>query len=176
MALLGLGALLLSGTLTWADCLGQKAAWDMFVWYGGLLRMGELLNGTGVTKAFAQAVGSLLAGIPWLLVLIAILLIYFYSHYFFASITTHMLAMFPPFVVLLVALGTPPLLAVCSLLCLANLTAGLTHYGTTSAPILFSVGYVSLRDWWRVGFWVSLANLGVWLTVGFAWWKVLRFW
>jgi DASS family divalent anion:Na+ symporter len=176
VALLGLCALLLSGALKWADCLGEKSAWDMFVWYGGLLRMGELLNATGVTKAFAEGVGGLLAGIPWLPVLIAILFIYFYCHYLFASITTHLLAMFPPFVVLVVGLGAPPLLAVFSLLCLANLTAGLTHYGTTSAPILFSTGYVPLRDWWRAGFVVSLANLAVWLTVGFAWWKVLGFW
>ena len=104
------------------------------------------------------------------------LLVYFYSHYFFASITAHLLAMFPPFVILLVSVGVPPKLAVYSLLCLANLTAGLTHYGTTSAPILFGLGYVSLRDWWRTGFIVSLANLAIWLTVGLAWWKALGFW
>ena len=76
--------------------------------------------------------------------------------------------MFPPFVVLLVGLGVPPQLAVYSLLCLANLPAGLTHYGTTTGPILFGVGYVSFADWWRVGFIVSLANMAIWLTIGFA--------
>ena len=35
--------------------------------------------------------------------LLLTLLIYFYAHYFFASITAHMLAMFPPFVLLLTA-------------------------------------------------------------------------
>jgi divalent anion:Na+ symporter, DASS family len=35
---------------------------------------------------------------------------------------------------------------------------------------------VSFADWWRVGFVVSLANVAIWLTVGFAWWKVLGFW
>ena len=35
-----------------------------------------------------------------------------------------MLAMFPPFVAVLIGIGVPPLLAVYSLLCLANLTAG----------------------------------------------------
>ena len=57
---------------------------------------------------------------------------------------------------------------------MANLTAGLTQYGT--APIVFAEGYVSQRDWWRVGFVVSVVNLTIWLTVGFAWWKVLGFW
>jgi DASS family divalent anion:Na+ symporter len=102
--------------------------------------------------------------------------IYFYAHYFFASITAHLLAMFPPFVALLVKIGVPAPLAVYSLLCLANLPAGLTHYGTTSAPIVFSVGYVPLREWWRVGFLVSLVNLAIWLPVGLAWWKALGYW
>lgn len=176
VALLGLGVLLVSGTMSWHTVTSERAAWDVFVWYGGLLRMGELLNDTGVTTVFAESVGGLFAGIPWQLVLLGILVVYFYTHYAFASITAHMLALFPPFVVLLVGLGVPPQLAVYSLLCLANLPAGLTHYGTTPAPILFGMGYVSLGDWWRVGFAVSLANMAVWLTIGFAWWKWLGLW
>jgi DASS family divalent anion:Na+ symporter len=176
VAFLGLGVLLVSGTLTWEQCIAERPAWEVFVWYGGLLRMGELLNATGTTRVFAESVGTLFVGIPWPAALLAILVIYFYAHYFFASITTHVLAMFPPFVVLLVGIGVPPQLAVFSLLCLANLAAGLTHYGTTTAPILFSLGYVSLRDWWRVGFLVSLVNLAIWLPVGFGWWKLLGFW
>ena len=46
----------------------------------------------------------------------------------------------------------PPLLAVYSLMCLANLTAGLTHYGTTTGPILYSQNYVTFGEWWRAGF------------------------
>ncbi len=107
----------------------------------------------------AENVAGLFAGIPWIVVLVAILFIFFYSHYFFASITAHMLAMFPPFVAVLIGIGVPPLLAVYSLLCLANLTAGLTHYGTTTGPILFGTGYVTRAEWWRVGFFVSVANI-----------------
>ena len=176
VALLGLGVLLTTGVLSWEQCLAERTAWDVFVWYGGLLRMGELLNSTGVTKVFAESMGSLFVGIPWIAVLLAILVIYFYAHYLFASISAHLLAMFPPFVVLLVGVSVPPELAVFALLCLANLAAGLTHYGTTSAPILFGLGYVSLRDWWRVGALVSVVNLAIWLTVGFGWWKLLGFW
>ena len=41
-------------------------------------------------------------------VLLATLIVYFYAHYALASITAHMLAMFPPFVTMLIGLGTPP--------------------------------------------------------------------
>ena len=176
VSMLGLATLLLTGTLTWEQVTGERAAWDVFIWYGGLLKMGELLNNTGVTRVFAESVGGIFVGLPWFTVLLLTLLIYFYAHYFFASITAHVLAMFPPFVLLLTAVGVPPLLAVYSLMCLANLTAGLTHYGTTTGPILYSANYVTFGEWWRAGFAVSIVNLVVWLTVGFAWWKFLGYW
>jgi divalent anion:Na+ symporter, DASS family len=176
VAMVGIGALLASGTLTWQSASSERSAWDVFVWYGGMLRMGELLNNTGSTRVLAENVAALFVGIPWAVVLVGILIIYFYAHYFFASITAHMLAMFPPFVAVLIGIGVPPPLAVYSLLCTANLTAGLTHYGTTTGPILFGVGYVTRSEWWKVGFVTSVANIVIWLTVGVAWWKWLGFW
>ena len=176
VALGGITVLFVTGTMTWQTAAAERSAWDVFVWYGGMLQMGELLNATGSTRVFAENVAGLFSGIPWVVVLVAILIIFFYTHYFFASITAHMLAMFPPFVAVLIGIGVPPQLAVYSLLCLANLTAGLTHYGTTTGPILFGTGYVTRGEWWRVGFFVSLANMAIWLTAGFAWWKYLGFW
>lgn len=176
VALVGLGVLLVTGTMTWQTAASERSAWDVFVWYGGMLQMGELLNATGSTRVLAEHVAAMFVGIPWLVVLLAILVIFFYSHYFFASITAHMLAMFPPFVAVLIGIGVPAKLAVYSLMCLANLTAGLTHYGTTTGPILFGTGYVTRVEWWRVGFYVSVANMVIWLTAGFAWWKFLGFW
>jgi DASS family divalent anion:Na+ symporter len=176
IAFAGLGVLLITGSFDWKTALSERGAWDMFVWYGGLFALGEILNETGSTKAFAQWVGLRFGGFPWLAALLLTLVVFFYVHYAFASITAHLLAMFPPFLAMLVGLGTPPGLAVYSLACLANLTAGLTHYGTTSGPIVFAENYVSFRDWWRVGLIVSWINLAIWLTIGFAWWKLLRLW
>jgi DASS family divalent anion:Na+ symporter len=63
-----------------------------------------------------------------------------------------------------------------SFACFVNLSACLTHFGTTPAPMFFAQGYVSMRDWWRTGFLMSLVHLSVWGTIGFAWWKVLGLW
>jgi divalent anion:Na+ symporter, DASS family len=176
VAFAGLAVLLVCDVLRWDGALAERNAWDVFVWYGGLLTMGEALNKTGSTTAFATSVGAWFGHWPWMGVLLATLVVYFYAHYAFASITAHMLAMFPPFVTMLIGLGTPPALAVYALACTANLTAGLTHYGTTTAPIVFAEGYVTQRDWWRVGFVASLVNFAVWTVIGFAWWKVLGYW
>ena len=67
---------------------------------------------------------------------------YFYSHYFFASITAHVSAMYALFLAVALALGTPPLLAARVLAFFSNLMASLTHYGTAPAPILFGGGHV----------------------------------
>jgi DASS family divalent anion:Na+ symporter len=60
--------------------------------------------------------------------------------------------------------------------CFANLSAGLTSYGTTPAPMFFSQEYVSLRKWWQVGLVVSFVNIVIWSVVGFSWWKFLKLW
>jgi DASS family divalent anion:Na+ symporter len=176
VAFIAISLFLLTRLLSWERAVSESAAWDILIWYGGLFTMGEVLNETGVTTAFAEAVRQATAGISWFWVLPVTLCLYFYAHYGFASITTHLLAMFPPFLAMLIVAGAPPGLAVYSLACLANLTAGLTHYGTTTAPIVFAQGYLEVGEWWRVGFVASLANLAIWTTVGFVWWKLVGFW
>ena len=34
----------------WDAALGERAAWDVFVWYGGLITMGEVLNSDGQSR------------------------------------------------------------------------------------------------------------------------------
>lgn len=176
VALLGISVLLITGVLDWEDLISEKAAWGVFIWYGGLLRMAEALGQTGITKRFAEASASLTTGWKWWLALAVLLLIYFYAHYVFASITAHVTAMFVPFLIVILAAGTPTYLAVLSLAYFSNLAAALTHYGTTPAPIYFGAGYTTQRTWWTLGLITSLITITVWTVVGFTWWKVLKLW
>ena len=176
VAFLGMTVLFVTQALSWQSALDERSAWDVFVWYGGLLMMGGVLNETGVTTIFAEWFGSFFSGTSWVVVFLATLVIYFYAHYFFASTTAHALAMYPPFLVLLISLGAPPAVVVYSLVFINNLMAGLTHYGTTTSPVIFIEGYVTFKDWWRVGFYASVLNLAIWLPVGMLWWKVLGHW
>jgi divalent anion:Na+ symporter, DASS family len=173
VALMGVSALLATGVLSWREAAEEHGAWDVFIWYGGLLMMATALNDFGITTEFAHRVSGMFPGWNWFWVLLLIGIIYFYAHYSFASITSHMVALFPPFFGVLLALGAPPALAAFVLLFFANLSAGLTHYGTTPAAIIFGTGYVSHGMWWRVGFIVSVVNIFIWLTVGMAWWKMI---
>jgi DASS family divalent anion:Na+ symporter len=176
VAMLGISVLLITGVLDWEDLISEKAAWAVFIWYGGLIRMAEALGQTGLTKRFAEAAAGLTTGWKWWLALAVLLLIYFYAHYVFASITAHATAMFVPFLIVILAAGAPAYLAVLSLAYFSNLGASLTHYGTTPAPIYFGAGYTSQRVWWTLGLITSVVTILIWSIVGFTWWKILALW
>lgn len=176
VALLGICVLLVSGVINWNDILEEHGAWAVFIWYGGLVRMAEALGQTGITKKFAESAASLTVGWKWPLALAVLLLIYFYAHYGFASITAHATAMYTPFLIVILAAGAPPALAVLSLAYFSNLSASLTHFGTTPAPIYFGAGYVSQRTWWLVGLIASFVTIAMFSLLGFTWWKLLKFW
>ena len=57
-AMLGSVALLITGILTWEDVKSERAGWDIFVWYGGLLMLAKSLNETKVPMEFANAITS----------------------------------------------------------------------------------------------------------------------
>lgn len=176
VALLGICALLLFAVIDWEDVKAERGAWDVFIWYGGLVQLAGALAETGLTGRFAQSVAGLAHGWPWWGALLVLLLVYYFSHYAFASITAHATAMYIPFLAVMLAARVPPWIAVLSLAYGSNLMAGLTHYGTTPGPIYFGAGYVSQATWWRTGLVASVASLAIWMTIGAAWWKVLGLW
>jgi DASS family divalent anion:Na+ symporter len=176
VALLGICVLLLFGVLNWHDVISERGAWDVFIWYGGLVRMAEALGETGITKRFAETAASFTVGWKWWAALAVLLLVYFYAHYGFASITAHATAMYTPFLVVILASGAPPYLAVLSLAYFSNLDASLTHFGTTPAPIYFGAGYVKQRVWWKLGLITSFMTIAIWVILGFTWWKLLKLW
>jgi DASS family divalent anion:Na+ symporter len=176
VALLGVCVLMLTGVLDFDDITGERAAWSVFLWYGGLVRMAEALGEAGITRRFAETSAHDTVGWAWGAALVALLLVYFYAHYGFASITAHATAMFTPFLVVILGAGAPAALAVLALAYASNLTAALTHYGTTTSPIYFGAGYLSQRRWWTLGFIVSAITLAIFGTIGPLWWRALGWW
>ena len=176
IALLGISGLLVSGVLAWRDLIDETHAWEVFIWYGGLVMMATALGETTIPKLFASSVASVTTGWSWPIALLILALVFFYAHYAFASITAHVTAMFIPFLAVTVAVGAPAGLTVLILTYFANLSAGLTHYGTTPAPIYFGLGYVTQKRWWTVGLIASILNILIWSIVGLGWWKVLGWW
>ena len=176
VAFAGLAAILLTRVLSWDDLLAERRAWDALIWFAPLLMMSDALNESGVIKILSGKLFSVMTGWPWMLVLLALAVSYYYLHYTFASLTAQTTALYSGFLAAALAAGVPPLLAALPLAYLSSLNAAITHYGTGSAPIFFSAGYLRQAEWWRIGFLVSLADLAIWLGVGVVWWKLIGFW
>jgi DASS family divalent anion:Na+ symporter len=175
-ALAGLVVLLVSRVLTLDDLLEEKGAWNVFLWLSTLIMMGSYLSTLGLVGWFSDGVAGLFDGTAWLPAFIAVSLIYFYSHYFFAGNTAHISSMYAAFLGVALAVGTPPLLAALVLCFFSNLFSSMTHYSTGPAPVWFETGYVTLADWWRLGFLISVVNVLIWLGIGGAWWKLIGLW
>jgi divalent anion:Na+ symporter, DASS family len=176
VAYLGLTLLLLTRVLDWQDLLDEKGAWDALIWFGGLVMLASQLDKAGFPRAFAETAAGLVGGWPWWFALAALMIVYLYSHYAFASLVAHVTAMFPAFFAVAIGLGAPPLLAALAFGFFSSLNAATTHYGTGPAPIVFGAGYLTQAQWWRVGFLVSLVHLAIWLPIGFLWWKIIGLW
>ncbi|HLJ17915.1 MAG TPA: DASS family sodium-coupled anion symporter [Bryobacteraceae bacterium] len=176
VALAGISAILICRVLAWDDLLSERKAWDALIWFGPLLMMADMLNESGVIKVASAAVFVHLNGWPWMLAMATLVVSYLYLHYGFASMTAQITALYPGFLASAVAIGAPPLLAAFLLAFFSNLNAGITHYGTGSAPVYFGAGYVPQSTWWRLGFLISLLNIVFWLGIGSLWWKLLGLW
>ena len=172
---MGLGAMLLAGVMRWRDVTETAGAWDAMLWFGGLIGMAESLGRLGMTAWFARLVAGHVHG-HWAWILAVLGLVYFYSHYGFASMTAHVTAMYGPFLAVAVAAGAPAMLSALVLGFLSNLNASITHYSTGPAPIYFGAGYVPQGVWWKLGFAVSVLNLVIWGVVALPYWKMIGLW
>ena len=177
-AIVGLASLLITGVLDWKkECLGQGGAWDTLTWFGALIAMADYLNKFGLIKWFSGIVTNVVGGLglPWEATLFVLSMIYFYSHYAFASGAAHIGAMYTAFLSVSVALGSPPLIAALILGYFSNLMGCFTNYGIGSAPPIFGTGYVPQSKWFQYGFIISVVNIVIWLGVGAPWWKLLGY-
>ena len=176
-AFIGLSVLLLTGVLNWDDVLKQKSAWDTIIWFSALIMMATFLSKLGLIDWFAKNIqtGITHLGVSWVGACAILTLVYLYTHYFFASTTAHITAMFAAFYGVGIAMGAPPMLFALILAASSSLMMSLTHYGTGTAPVIFGSGFTTLGEWWKTGFAMSVVNLAIWLGVGLVWWKILGY-
>eukprot|EP00927_Polykrikos_kofoidii_P040881 TRINITY_DN34868_c0_g1_i1.p1 TRINITY_DN34868_c0_g1~~TRINITY_DN34868_c0_g1_i1.p1 ORF type:complete len:625 (-),score=88.58 TRINITY_DN34868_c0_g1_i1:216-2090(-) len=174
-AVLGLCLLLITGVISWEDCAGERAAWSTMTWFAILVSISSLLGKRGVVDWVAGGVSSMIlcAGLSTVSAFALLLLLYIFSHFAFASQVAHVSALYVPFVATMVRTGTPPMAAIMSLAVASNVFGSLTPYASAQAPVYIAGGYVSQRDWYRLGFIFIIFNLAVWTIVGSVWWKLI---
>jgi L-tartrate/succinate antiporter len=90
-ALVGLLVVVLAlifGILNWRDVLEYKQAWNVLVWFATLVTLAGGLKTVGVVKYISQSVPPLVSGLNPVITVVALVIIFYFIHYMFASITT----------------------------------------------------------------------------------------
>lgn len=174
--IVGLVVLLVTGVLTWEDVISERSAWDTMVWFAVLFMMASALNQYGLITYASDKIAGSLGGFDWPVAFIILTLVYFFSHYLFASATAHISAMYVAFLAAAITLGAPPLMAALVLGYISNLFTSITQYSGGASPALFGTGFNTVGQWWRVSFIAALASIAVWMIVGGSWMKLIGFW
>ena len=175
-ALTAISVLLLLGVLQAGDISGESGAWETLLWFGGYISLAGTLSDTGLMQGLVAASKGSVGGWNPTLSLFVLVVVYLYLHYAFASMTAQIIALYPAFLTLALAAGCEPLLSALVLCFFSSLYGCLTHYGDGAAPIFFGSGYIEMKDWWKVGFALSLAHLAIWFGIGLVWWKLIGLW
>eukprot|EP00850_Spirogloea_muscicola_P014343 SM000102S09201 [mRNA] locus=s102:204448:207920:+ [translate_table: standard] len=174
-AMLGLSTLLLTGVLTWDDCLSEKSAWDTLAWFAVLVGMSGQLNAMGLVRWMSDKVAAALssAHLAWPASFAVLQAAYFGVHYLFASQTGHVGALYSAFLAMNLAAGVPPVMAALALAYSTNLFGAISHYSSGQAAVYYGAGYVELPDIFRIGAIVAAWNYTVWAVTAALWWKVI---
>ncbi|WP_329955788.1 anion permease [Cupriavidus necator] len=151
-ALMVIALMLVTGVVTWDDMLANKQAWNTLAWFATLIALADGLSRTGFVKWFADTMASHMSGFPPLTAAVILVLVFYFTHYMFASVTAHTTAMLP---VMLSVGSTIPGMPMEAFALMLALTLGLmgilTPYGTGPSPVYFGSGYLPAGDYWRLG-------------------------
>ena len=173
VAMAGVVVMIVTKVISWKEATEEHDAWDTMIWMGSLVALADYLNKLGFIPWFAKIVGANLKGVAWPEALAILCISYFFIHYLFASYSAHVTAMFPAFGAVALATGAPPMLAVIVLAYSTHLSQSLTHYASGPSPIYFGAGYVDQGTWWKLGFYIALINIAIFVCIGIPWWKFI---
>src|SRR5215468_8176427 len=156
--------------VTWDDITKNFAAWNTLAWFATLVALADGLNRVGFVKWFADSIATYMSGVSPLTAVVVLLLINFFAHYMFASVTAHVTAMIP---VLLAVGSSVPNINMAQLALLLCLQLGImgiiTPYGTGPSPVYYGSGYLPAADYWRLGAIFGLIFFVVFMVITVPW-------
>ncbi len=168
VAIVVVSLMLLTNVIAWSDVAANKPAWSVLVWIASLLTLADGLNIVGFLPWFAHRATSSVANVSPTAIAVIVVTIFFVIHYFFASTTAHTVAVLPVFLAALLEVKGVPMRAVTLMLLYASGLMGvITPYAFGPGPIWYGSGYISTKDFWRLGaifgfiFLAALLGLGL---------------
>ena len=170
VALVVICLMLLLGVMSWEDVIGNKAAWNTLAWFATLVALAGGLSKVGFVKWFADGVASGMVGYAPFTAMIVLVLVFFFTHYLFASVTAHVTALLP----VMLAVGTTipglDMLQFALMLCLTlGIMGMLTPYATGPSPVYYGSGYLPAKNYWVLGGIFGVIFIAAFLLIGVPW-------
>lgn len=160
--------------LCWDDILSNKPAWNVLLWFGTLVALASGLNNVGLLGWIANKITLAISSYSPFMILILLLLAFVLIHYFFASVTAHVTALFVLF--LLTGKEIPGMnitLLTYLLLYSVGLMGIITPYGAGPSPIWYGFGYIPSKTFWLLGAVFGLIFMMALIFIGIPW---INFW
>lgn len=170
VALVVISLMVLTGIVQWNDIIGNKAAWNVLVWFATLVTLAGGLSTVGFISWVAESAANALTGMSAMVVMILLLVLFFVIHYMFASITAHVTAILPVFLAAGMAVPGLPVPIYALLLCFTLGIMGIiTPYATGPSPVYFGSGFISRKHFWILGTVFGAIFLVALLVIGTPW-------
>ena len=169
IAFMGFGVLLLAGVLTMDDIAKQGDTLATFLWLAVLFALSGQLNELGFMGYAGERLASHLGGMSWLTLYVTLVALYVAIHYMFVSQSSQVLALLGVFLDVGVRGGVPAPLMAFGLLFASSYFSVITPQGGSQNIIFAASGYLTQRELYKLGFFVTLAFMAVFLLIGTPW-------
>jgi L-tartrate/succinate antiporter len=167
VAILVLCLMVVTNIVSWDDVLAHKHAWNVLIWFATLVTMADGLNKVGFLKWFAGATSGAMSGFPVMITMVLLVIVFFVVHYMFASLTAHTTALLPVLLVAAIAVPDMPVRLVALLFCYTLGFMGvISPYATGPGPIYYGSGFISRKDFWRLGLIFGAIYLAALIIIG----------
>jgi citrate:succinate antiporter/L-tartrate/succinate antiporter len=168
VVLVGIALMLVTGVVTWEEILANRNAWNVLVWFATLVTMAAGLNTVGFVAWFAKLASAPMKGMDPIMIIVLLVALFFFIHYFFASLTAHTNAVLPLVLGVGVALLPVNLLMAFALLLVYSLglMGVISPYATGPSPVYYGSGYISRIDFWKLGLIFGIIFIAALLIIG----------
>ncbi|MGZ5036522.1 MAG: DASS family sodium-coupled anion symporter [Usitatibacter sp.] len=169
VAFMGFGVLLVAGVITLGDISKQGDTLATFLWLAVLFALSGQLNELGFMGYAGERLARGLGGMSWPTMYVTLVVLYVFIHYLFVSQSSQILALFGVFLDVGVRGGVPAPLMAFGLLFASSYFSVITPQGGSQNIIFAASGYLTQRELYKLGFFVTLAFMAVFLVIGSPW-------
>ncbi len=175
IAILGFFLLVASRTITWRD-IKAEMPWDLIFLYGGALTLSHALTTTEAVGFLSNNLVGFIGENPLLVMIAFLILVIGLSNLMSNSAATAVIL--PIAITTIVGLGAGEYSGelVSYLIAMGSAMVFLLPIGTPSAAIVYSSGYVDVKDLIKAGTILTAVCTVAFLTFGLGWWKLIGIW